>query len=590
MLNFFIYSYYGIKLLFLFLLASVLFTLTIVPLQAQEGGIQDPRALEAQENILRQRRQQEHERARKMEENRRTFKDSPYGALEKELPLGQIFKRGRQCVYMRVVRIKGDPLLSQKLRIKLVKELVRRCLGPREIDYLIRKITNHYVSQGHITTRVYIPAQDLNDGTFDVRVVPGYVESIAFDKGAGFRSQILTAFPFITGQRLNLRHIEQGLEQLNRLQSNKATMSFIPGKRAGGSRIIIRNKFQKPWSVAIGVSNGGPRSTGEASGNASLTLDNITLLNDSFTLSLNGNIQGNANPENFNRSLTYQYSFPFGYWTLSYNLTKSEYQSLVQGSFIKYRPSGNAIIEEFSLERIIFRSRLSKTVISGSSRKKGSTNRIDETKLISSSRDTKTIKININHSRTSKFGRFNFSVGYRYGTLSSLPAGAANRSAPALQFSKIETNLRYSIGFNLFSQNFNWQTNYEQQFTKEILYAEEQLSLGGLYTIRGFKEQNLSADIGHILRNELHWYIQGSSVDPMRAGFWGQPSIMLAYDIGLTEANSRSATVGSLEGVAMGISSYGANGHYSLTLARSIKWPKLLKAENVASLSMGLRF
>ena len=44
------------------------------------------------------------------------------------------------------------------------------------------------------------------------------------------------------GEPLNLRDLEQGLDQLNRLRSVDLTADIAPGSQPGASRIILRSR------------------------------------------------------------------------------------------------------------------------------------------------------------------------------------------------------------------------------------------------------------------------------------------------------------------------------------------------------------
>ena len=48
-------------------------------------------------------------------------------------------------------------------------EYSKRCLGVAEIEQLLGAVTREYIVDGYITTRVYLPPQDLTRGTKDIR-------------------------------------------------------------------------------------------------------------------------------------------------------------------------------------------------------------------------------------------------------------------------------------------------------------------------------------------------------------------------------------------------------------------------------------
>ncbi len=549
----------------------------------------DSSGLETYRELQRLRNQQEREQLRQLERSRRSFKPSPHSDLAKELSLGRIFRKGRQCVHIKRIQINGDPYLRSAIRKSIAKDMLGRCLGPQEFEYLIRKTTNHYIEEGQITTRVYLPKQNLSDGVLDIRVVPGNVESIRFDEKAGHDSEIFMAFPFMRDKRLNLRDIEQGLEQINRLRSNKAKMRLLPGERTGGSHIIIERQQSAPWHLAVNFNNSGSEATGAVLSNVSLGLDNLMRLNDSWNISTNLSIVRGNKPENFTRSASINYSLPFGYWTIAYFFTQSEYQNIVPVGSDEFKSEGKTTIGNFSLDRIIYRGKSRKSTVSLAVKQKSSENFFAQTRLIASSRSSKTFKLDIHYSHFFPFANFGVNAGYIFGNLSGIAIGGNNLTNPAEEFSKIEGSMNMSMPFSYLKQKFRYQVDYQLQYTTDILHSDQQFSIGGLYTVRGYRRQGISADIGYTLRNELQWYWSGTYVDPQQSFLWGQPFFFIAYDLGLTEANTTQPNVGYLEGIALGIKSYGRYANVSLTLSQSVRWPGFLEREQAVWFAMGFQ-
>jgi hemolysin activation/secretion protein len=97
------------------------------------------------------------------------------------------------------------------------------------------------------------------------------------------------AFPQAAGRILNLRDLEQGLDQLNRLRSRALTIDILPGSREGFSRVeLIATDHHLPVSLSLGADNSGQKSTGSRQMNAQLTVDNPFRLADQWMLSAVG--------------------------------------------------------------------------------------------------------------------------------------------------------------------------------------------------------------------------------------------------------------------------------------------------------------
>lgn len=152
------------------------------------------------------------------------------------------------CFPVRQIFVNGAEHLSDFDRQKIVRTFQGQCLGTSQLDDLLKAITNHYLDKGLVTSRAYLPQQDLSSGELKVLVVEGHLEKLRAAAESGLSPRELAmSFPGREGELLNLRDIEQMVDQLNRLPSNQAQMELVPGQAAGGSGVLVRNTAQKPW-------------------------------------------------------------------------------------------------------------------------------------------------------------------------------------------------------------------------------------------------------------------------------------------------------------------------------------------------------
>ncbi|HAE7768251.1 TPA_asm: ShlB/FhaC/HecB family hemolysin secretion/activation protein, partial [Salmonella enterica subsp. houtenae serovar 45:g,z51:-] len=80
----------------------------------------------------------------------------------------------------------------------------------------------------------------------------------------------------------DVRDIEQGLENLQRLPTVTARMALHPGEAPGESDILIERTQSRFWRVGAWVDDTGTGSTGRYQGGVMLALDNPTSLSDLF--------------------------------------------------------------------------------------------------------------------------------------------------------------------------------------------------------------------------------------------------------------------------------------------------------------------
>ncbi|MGN3332866.1 hemagglutinin repeat-containing protein [Pseudomonas aeruginosa] len=92
-----------------------------------------------------------------------------------------------------------------------------RCLGTDGINVVMARVQNAIVARGFVTTRILASPQDLKTGTLTLTVVPGRIRYIRFAPGTSLKATAWNAVPAKRGDLLNLRDIEQALENFKRV-------------------------------------------------------------------------------------------------------------------------------------------------------------------------------------------------------------------------------------------------------------------------------------------------------------------------------------------------------------------------------------
>ena len=222
---------------------------------------------------------------RLLEEQRRRLeelKDLPGRPAAPVAPTTPVDSR---CFPIKTIELTGAETLSEREHERLLAPYIGQCLGVSQLNELLKVITDYYMEKGLVTSRAYLPQQDLSSGNLKVLVVEGRLEGLKGADGSGLTERELAmSFPGKSGELLNLREIEQMVDQLNRLPSNRVQMELAPGQEVGGSEVLVKNTPQKPWRVGLARHNDGQKSTGEQQWGASLDWDSPFGLADQFSL------------------------------------------------------------------------------------------------------------------------------------------------------------------------------------------------------------------------------------------------------------------------------------------------------------------
>ncbi|WP_343565488.1 ShlB/FhaC/HecB family hemolysin secretion/activation protein [Kiloniella sp. b19] len=535
-----------------------------------------PSDLELIQQQQRQIQQQNENRIRQLEQQRR--QETPGGLDIK--PLEVTPDAGEQsCTNIREIEIEGGETLADEVR-DVVTAFEGRCLNITDLNNLLKKVTNLFVEAGYVTTRAYIPAQDTSDGLLRIEIIDGTINRFESGEEWDNRFEFLTAFPGLEGEKLNIRDLEQGLDQMNRLPSNNAKLNLVPGEKVGETVVRIENNPSKPFRLAPGISNSGSESTGEQQIKFSGQLDNLFGVNDFWSLDYSKSLH--AGPGRGSRSFSGFLSVPYGYWTLSFSGDYFEYESEIEGSVQTFSSSGTSRSYKAEIERVVHRDAESKSSVAVYLRNKKNRNFIDDALLETSSRELSIFGSRFSHSRRFYDGVLSGSLDYNRGLrlFGALKDAPGIGEGPRAQFDKFEASLNYYRPFSILDENFSWSSNLVTQWSPDSLYSTERISIGGQSTVRGFKESSLSGDVGGYLRNELIWQVPQTGIAELDH-LLGRPSLFAAYDIGKIRSDNDDAFErGTLQGIAAGIRLNSGFASGSLVFARPLSAPSFIETQS----------
>lgn len=135
------------------------------------------------------------------------------------------------------------------------KPILGRCLGVRGINAVMNRVQNAIIARGYVTTRVLVAPQDLKAGLLQLTVIPGHVSAIRFTPDSSKHISMWNAAPINAGDILNLREIEQTLENLKRVPTADANIQIEPSSenKPGQSDVVIRYQQHSPLRLSVGM-------------------------------------------------------------------------------------------------------------------------------------------------------------------------------------------------------------------------------------------------------------------------------------------------------------------------------------------------
>ncbi|MCW5653862.1 ShlB/FhaC/HecB family hemolysin secretion/activation protein [Hydrogenophaga sp.] len=388
---------------------------------------------------------------------------------------------------------------------------VGKCLGARGVAQLIDRAQQALVARGFVTSRVFAPAQDLSTGELQLQVLPGRIRAIRFAPPVSERATAVNAVPARPGDILNLRDIEQALENFQRVPTVQADIQIVPADgpqdAPGLSDLVIRWEQKQLLRVNLGVDDSGGHGTGKYQGQLTVSYDHGLTLNDLFYLTLQRDLGGGDGHGGYGtRGATVHYSLPLGYWQLGFTASRSRYHQTVRDPLEDLVYSGQSASQELRLARLVHRDATSKTTLSLKAFARQSSNFIRDVEIEDQHRRVGGWEAALGHRAYLGRATLDLSLTHRRGTgaFGALPAAeeALGEGTSRLRLSTFDASLQTPFDWAGRAWRYSGSLRVQQHHTP--LTPQDRFAIGGRYSVRGFDgETSLTGDSGWLVRNEL---------------------------------------------------------------------------------------
>ncbi len=475
------------------------------------------------------------------------------------------------CFTIRTITLSGVTLISAKAQQKLIGPWQNRCLDMAKITELTTAISDWYISRGYITSRAFLTEQDLSQGELRIVVLEGKLSQIRLEGDSP--RMLKMVFPGLEGKVLNLRDIEQGMEQINRLRANPVQIEIVPAEQAGYSIVNLTATPEFPLSATISLDNSGQKSTGENQLNGVLSANNPLGLADKWFVSggRSSDFATGYDAQSFQAGA----SIPWGYSLLDYSYAWSNYRTTIINMGFPWISTGDTKTHRLNFSHVVFRNGDVKTALMAGMTQRSSRNWLNDAPLVSSTRNLSSLQLGISHTQKMFGGVATFNPTYSHGTpwFNAETDEDKIGDVPRAEFRKWSLSASFQRPV---SNNMMWLTSLYGQWSPDRLYGSERLTIGGESSVRGFKEQYLSGDNGGYWRNELNYNLFTLPV-------FGQISATAALDGGWLEKDRLDHYAsGTLWGAAAGLNSAGRWFATQLSVGTPLDYPDWLGPDHLS--------
>ncbi|WP_339376507.1 ShlB/FhaC/HecB family hemolysin secretion/activation protein [Calothrix sp. NIES-2098] len=402
--------------------------------------------------------------------------------------------------YVKKIEVLGNTVLKDEID-RLVKKYENRQVTFEDLISLRSEIIKLYIDNGYVTSGAFLPNnQDLSDGTVEIQVVEGELERIEIiGLHRLHQAYVLNRLGNATKTPLNRQRLEEGLQllQIDPL-IEKVNAELTAGSTAGRNILQLRLKEAPVFHAGIIIDNNQSPSIGSIQGRVFVSHDNLLGFGDRLTAEY-GRTEGLD-------LYDFSYTFPLLPRNGTLNLRYSNNDSnIVEAPFQNLGIRSESETFSVGLRQPIVQSPATEFAIG--------------------------LGLDVRRSQTFLLNDipFSFSEGPEDGksrvTAIRFYQDWVNRTATRV----LAARSQFSFGIDAFDATinntgtdgrfFSWLgqfqwvqqlspralllTRINAQFTPDSLLSLERFSIGGVDTVRGYRQNQLVSDNGVVASVEL---------------------------------------------------------------------------------------
>jgi hemolysin activation/secretion protein len=387
-----------------------------------------------------------------------------------------------------------------------------QCVGQQGLALLVRRASDLVLARGYVTTRLAVPEQNLAQGRLRLLLAPGTLGAVRFAPGSA-TADWRSALPLRPGDLLDLRAIEQGLEQFKRVPSQDVKIDIAPGAAPGISDLVLTVVRARPWRYTFELDDGGIRATGREQGGINLALDQPLGVNDILVAGVTHSV-GDDHGVRGTHGGDLDYSLPRGWWTFELSSNGYGYRQPVTGAMQTFSFTGRSRTNAASATRLLHRDQRSKTSLQLTLSGRQAHSYVDGEEIAVQRRRTRALELALVQRRYLGDAQLDLRLAWRR----NVPWfggdwAAGHDGGPTFRASIATLDASLGLPFQAAGQRWLWASELRAQATGDQVYAEDYLTVAGRYTVRGFDgEQTLGGPHGGYWRNTLSWLPGGSGV------------------------------------------------------------------------------
>ena len=434
-------------------------------------------------------------------------------------------ENNRNSIVVKKIEVQGHTVFSDQEIDKVIQAYQGKELDFSELRNITKALTDLYVSKGYITSGAFLPQQEIVDGIIKVKVVEGKLEAIKIEGLKNLQTNYVRSFissaqtaqlsekltektaSLAQALPLNVNSLEAELNLLKRdpsIENIKAEL--VRGTEPNLSVILIKVEETAPFKTKLGFDNYRSPSVGEFQGTLETSYRNLVGISDRLLAQYNLS-------EGFD-SYSVGYGIPLtsnkGIFNIEYRNGESK---IIEDSFdeANIRAEADTISLQYR-QPIIFQPEREVAFSIAFARENSETFVLDNQPFSFTDGPQKGSSVVSLLQLTGDW--LERSTNSVWGVTSGFNIGldvfnaTVNKNAPDGLFFSWQTQAQWTRALNQ-AKNLLLVTKLTTQLTPDSLLPLEKFTLGGVGTVRGYRQNQEVGDNGVVGTVEVYLPLAG---------------------------------------------------------------------------------
>ncbi len=217
------------------------------------------------------------------------------------------------------INLEGNTVYSTTVLKTITTPFENKSLSIQELNGVAEKINQKYTDDSYVTTQVFIPPQNVENGEVTIRVLEGHVEDINVAGNKFYRASVIKGQSGTRpGDLFNLNTFEAGLKRMSETSPYHVQATLGTGQTPGSTDITLKVQETQPWQVSALMDNQGRPFIGSKRYGAELQNSSVFGFGDRFDVKWLASKRSNVTAASYaiplnhtGTEIGYYYSFGF---------------------------------------------------------------------------------------------------------------------------------------------------------------------------------------------------------------------------------------------------------------------------------------